>query len=196
MLVRSMFVVLSIFIASPSAGAQHGASPPPSRTAPAQASEFNFLVGQWELVVKPAPSGLAQRVHGVPKLVGVWKAWRALDGWGIEDDLRVTDASGNPVGFSHAVRFYDASSKSWKMSTLDVHRGVFTPGTGQWRDGQMVTASRGTDGDGKQYLSRSRYSGIRRDAFRFVQERSLDNGKTWKENLTIEAKRVAATASR
>ena len=196
MLVRTMFVVLAALISSAVAEAQHGGSPPSNRAAPAQASEFYFLVGQWELVVKPAATGLAQRVHGVPKLVGVWKAWRALDGWGIEDDLRVTDASGNPVGLSHAVRYYDSSSKSWKISTLDVYRGVFTPGTAQWREGQMVTASRGTDADGKPYLSRSRYSGISRDAFRFVQERSLDNGKTWKENLTMEAKRVAASASR
>jgi hypothetical protein len=192
-----MLVVLAMFAASATAGAQHGSSAPaPNRTAPAEAAQFNFLVGQWELVVKPAASGLAQRIHGVPKLVGVWKAWRALDGWGIEDELRVTDASCNPVNLTHATRYYDRTSKTWKSSAIDVYRGVFTSSTSQFANGQMTSTSRGTDADGKAYLTRGRFSGISRNTFRFVQERSTDNGKSWDENLTIEAKRVSATASR
>ena len=185
-----------MFLSSATAGAQHGGSAPPSRTAPAEAGQFNFLVGQWELVVRPAASGLAQRLHGAPRLVGVWKAWRALDGWGIEDELRITDASGNPAGLTHATRFYDKTAKTWKSSAIDVYRGVFTSSTSQFANGQMTTMSRGTDADGKAYISRSRFSGISRDSFRYLQERSFDNGRTWKENLTMEAKRVSATASR
>ena len=192
-----MLVVLAMFAGSATAGAQHGgAAPVPNRTAPAEARQFNFLVGQWELVVKPAAQGLAQRVHGVPKLVGVWKAWRALDGWGIEDELRVTDASGNPVNLSHATRYYDRTARTWKTSQIDVYRGVFTLSTAQFANGQMTTSSRGTDSDGKAYLSRGRFTGISGNAFRYVQERSTDNGKSWDENLTIDAKRVSAKASR
>ena len=184
-----------MFVGTTAADAQHGGGPP-NRTPPAEASQFNFLVGQWDLEVKPAPVGLGQRIHGVPKLVGVWKAWRGLDGWGIEDELRIVDGSGNPVGFSHAVRYYDATSKTWKTSSLDVYRGVFTSGTARRASADIVTSSRGADANGKPYVSRSRYHDISRDAFTFTQERSADNGKTWKQTLEISAKRVAAAAAR
>jgi hypothetical protein len=182
--------------AAPPASAQHGGSPPALHTAPPEASQFNFLLGEWELDVKPAPNGLAQRIHGVPKLVGMWKAWRALDGWGVEDELRITDRSGNPMAFSHAVRFFDANAKSWRTSNLDVYRATWTASTAQWRGGEMVTTGSGTDSEGKRYLSRARYSAITPDSFTFTQERSTDNGKSWSLNLTIQAKKVAAPSSR
>lgn len=196
MLSCRLFVVFAMLIATTKAGAQHGGSAPPNRTPPPEASQFNFLIGQWELDVKPAPASLGQRIHGMPKLVGVWKGWRVLDGWGISDEMRVTDASGNPVGLSHVIRFYDASTKTWKTSSIDANRGVFTAGVGRSTSGEMTTTSRGTDAEGKAYVSRTRYQDITRDTFRFVQERSFDNGKTWKRNLEIEAKRVSAAASR
>jgi hypothetical protein len=145
--------------------------------------------------VKPAATGLAQKIHGVPKLIGTWKAWRALDGFGIEDELRITDRSGNPMTLSHAVRYYDANAKSWKTSNLDVYRGVFTSSTAQMRGPEMTASSRGTDSEGKPYMSRARYSDITPRSFRFIQERSTDNGKTWSTNLTIEAKRSSTSAS-
>ena len=61
---------------------QHGDGAAPSRIAPRDASQFDFFIGQWELVVKPAATTLAARIHGAPKLLGSWKAWRTLDGWG------------------------------------------------------------------------------------------------------------------
>jgi hypothetical protein len=189
-------VIVSLLMLSGTAHAQHG-SAPSIRTAPAEAAQFAFLVGQWELTVKPAAQGLAQKIHGVPKLVGTWKAWRAFDGFGIEDELRITDESGNPRALSHAMRYYDATAKHWNASALDVYRGTFSPSTAEWRDGAMTATSRGVDADGKAYLTRARYSDITPTSFRFRQDRSEDAGATWKEGvLTIDAKRVAATATR
>jgi len=166
------------------------------RTPPREAAQFNFLVGQWELTVKPAATTLAQKIHGMPKLTGSWKAWRALDGWGVEDELRITDKSGNPVSLSHAVRYYDAASRRWKTSGLDVYRGIFTSAVAEMRGTDIVASSSGTDTEGKPYLSRSRYSDISANGFRFVQERSTDKGKSWQENLVIDAKRVSQSATR
>lgn len=196
MFARRFLVVLTMFLGASRVQAQHGASPPPNRVAPAIASQFAFLVGQWELVVKPAATTLGQRVHGVPELTGLWKCWRAFDGWGVEDELRITDRSGNPVSLTHAMRFLDPKTSTWKITTLDVYRGVFNPSDAQLRNGEMTVVSRGTGSDGKAYLSRGRYTDVDRDSFRLVQERSLDNGRSWKANLTIDAKRVAAAASR
>jgi hypothetical protein len=192
---RLILVIIAALFTAGSARAQHGGSAPPVRTAPREVSQFNFLIGQWDLEVKPAAVGLAQKIHGVPKLVGTWKAWRALDGFGLEDELRVTDRSGNPILLSHAVRYYDSTARTWKSSTIDVYRGVWTSAIAQMRGAEMITSSRGTDAEGKPYLARGRYEDVKPDSFRFVQENSSDNGKTWSENLTIEAKRAAAAAS-
>ena len=193
---RMKWVVLALLAAPAGVEAQHGGGARPVRTPPREATQFNFLVGQWELVVKPAAASLGQRIHGVPKLVGTWKGWKALDGFGIEDELRITDNSGNPMTLAHAVRYYDGVAKQWKTSTVDVYRGVITLATGQMRGDEMNVASQGKDAEGKPYLSRARYTDITPASFRFLQERSTDNGKSWKENLTIEAKKVSASASR
>src|SRR6476620_1759578 len=129
MLARRLLVVVAMMFVGNSAQAQHGGGQPaPSRTAPPEAAQYNFLVGQWDLVVKPAATGLAQKIHGTPKLIGTWKAWRDFDGWGIESELRITDASGNPMNLSHTRHYFDATSKKWKSVGLDVYRGVVTNG--------------------------------------------------------------------
>jgi hypothetical protein len=199
MQVRSLWIVLAVLIAPVPVRAQHGggaAAAPAVKPAPREAAQFNFLVGQWELDVHPVATTLAQKIHGMPKIVGTWKGWRGLDGYGIEDEMRITDKSGNPMSLTHAVRYYDANAKRWSSMTLDVYRGTFNPSSAEWRNGEMIVMGRGTDRDGKTYMARSTYSKITAGSFRFTQERSTDNGKSWKESLTIDAKRVAATASR
>jgi len=178
--------------------AQHAAGTQQAApSAPAEARQHDFLVGQWELVVKVPPAGLAQRIHGVPKLVGTWKAWRAFDGFGVEDELRITDAAGNPLSLSHALRYYDRTARSWSITLLDVYRGRLTSATAEWKDGRMVQNGRGTDPEGKPTLVRSRFHDITPGSFKWQQDRSADNGKTWTEGtLRIEARRVAAAAPR
>lgn len=179
-------------------GAQHtAAAPAPAPSAPPEARQHDFLVGQWDLIVKVPATSLATRIHGMPKLVGTWKAWRAFDGYGIEDELRITDAAGNPMNLTHSLRFYDRTSRRWTVTALDVYRGKVTTLTATWAEGRMHQESKGVDQDGKAYLSRARFSDITPSGFTFQQDRSPDDGKTWKENtLVIEAKRVAATAPR
>jgi len=191
-------LVLAALAAAPiAAAAQHaGGSPAPSTVAPREASQFDFLIGQWQLEVRPAISSLAARIHGVPKLIGTWKAWRAVDGFGIEDELRISDESGNPKTLAHAVRVYDAAARRWTTSTLDVYRAVFGTSTGEWAENQMTAALRGTDKDGKPSMTRTRFSDITPTSFKFIQERSADDGRTWTETLRIQAKRSAATAAR
>ena len=178
---------------------QHGGprAAPPANVPSREASQFDFLLGQWDLVVRPELSGLAARIHGAGRLVGTWKAWRAFDGFGIEDELRIADGSGNPLALTHAVRVFDPAAGRWTQSSLDVYRSVFNPSTAEWRDGEMWVSGRGRDQEGRPYVSRTRYYGIKPDAFSFRQDRSLDDGKTWKEGvLRIEAKRTAAVAPR
>lgn len=195
---RSCLLLFATLVLPAPAVAQHAAaSPAPSRPAPREATQFDFLVGQWEIVARPAASGLAARIHGAPKLLGTWKAWRGLDGWGIEDEVRLADESGNPRGLSHSVRVYDLAARRWNGSTLDVYRATFSSNTGEWRDGAMMLSSRGTEQEGGAYVMRTRYYDVTPTSFRVQQDRSYDDGRTWSEGiLRIEAKRVAATAPR
>jgi hypothetical protein len=177
--------------------AQHSVGNQQAPAAPPEARQHDFLVGQWELVVKVPAVGLAQKIHGTPRLAGTWKAWRAFDGFGIEDELRITDAAGNPLSLSHAMRYYDRAARSWNVTLLDVYRGKVSAATAEWKDGRMTQSSRGTDQEGKPALIRSRFFDITPTSFRWQQDRSTDEGKTWKEGtLRVEAKRVAPAAPR
>lgn len=193
-------VATMIFIAVPlAARAQHsadGAAPGLTAAAPREAAQFDFLVGQWELDVRPTVNTLAARIHGAPKMLGSWKAWRALDGWGVTDELRITDAAGNPRSFTHAVRLYDATARRWRIAGVDVYRGVVTSTTAEWKDGVMTIMSTGNDAEGKNFVSRTRYSDLTATSFKFRQERSYNDGGKWETTLSIDAKRVAAIAPR
>ena len=182
-----------------SAAQQHGTSGnrAPATSAPKEAAQFDFLVGQWELTVMPKVTGLAARIHGAPRLVGTWKAWRAFDGFGIQDELRIMDGSGNPNSLSHSMRVYSATDKRWIVSGVDVYRGRTFATHAIMRGAEMTVTGNGVDAEGKAYLTRSRFHGISRDRFLFQQDRSTDNGRSWTEAvLKIEAKRIAATAPR
>lgn len=195
----SVALVAAVALAAP-AFAQHGPAgggSPLLTNAPAEARQLDFLVGQWELVALPKVSALAAMVHGQPKLVGVWKAWRALDGFGIEDELRLTDEAGNPRLLANAVRLFDRNARHWSCTTLDVYRGQFQASTGEWKGGQMTFIANATDADGKAYVARTSFYEIKPQSFRWRQDRSYDGGKTWDEGtLQIEARRVAAAAPR
>jgi hypothetical protein len=191
---RSIIFALAF---SPSIPAgQHGDAAPSVAPPPAEAKQFDFLAGQWKLTVTPRVSSLGALIHGVPKLAGTWTGWRALDGWGIEDDLRITDASGNPKSLLHSVRLYDAKAHRWALSNIDVYRATFISSTAALIGGAMTVSSHGTDTEGKTYLSRGRYTSITPAAFHFTQERSYDDGRTWETYLTVRAKRVPTAVPR
>ena len=174
-----------------------GGGTPSAVRAPQEARQFDFLIGQWRLQVKPLVNGLAAKIHGAPKMQGTWKAWRAMEGWGIEDEVRIVDASGNPRALSHAIRLYDATARQWSQVVADAYKGQFTNATALWQGAEMVLTGRGTDGEGKAFVSKTRFFDITPTTFKYRNDRSYDQGKTWTEGvLSIEATRTAAEATR
>lgn len=191
-------LVASLVLSAPGV-AQHagGSAARPSPTAPKEAEQFAFLIGQWDVTVTPKVAGLAAKIHGAPKLLGTWKAWRIVDGFGVEDELRIVDGSGNPNALSHALRLYSVSDAKWVITGVDAYRGKLSSSTGAFANNQMVVNGQGTDAEGKAYLTRTRFYDITPTAFKFQQDRSTDNGRTWDEGvLKIAAKRTAAAAAR
>jgi hypothetical protein len=166
--------------------------------APAEASQFDFLVGQWDLVVEPQVSSLAARMHGVPMLTGSWKAWRALDGWAVEDELRIVDEAGNPRALTLFVRVWDAEAGRWRASATDAYSATVSLSLASLRGTVMESASQAptTDREGRAYAARSRFVDVTPTSFTYVQERSYDGGREWEVTLRILATRVAAQAPR
>jgi len=163
----------------------------------AAAKQFDFLIGHWSIELTPKVSSLAALMHGTPKLLGSWKAWRAFDGRGIEDELRVTDSSGNPQAFNHTLRLYDADGQRWKINGLDVYRAQMNLSEAQLRGGLMQVDGKGSSHSGDAYISRSRFIDVSDDSFRMQQDRSYDGGASWEEEtLVIVAKRVSEQAQR
>ena len=187
---------LCIAFAPAFAIAQHAAIAAEATSASAETKQFDFLLGEWQLEVRPKVSGLAAMIHGTPKLVGTWKAWRVLDGLGIEDELRVVDASGNPLSLTRALRVYAKDAARWQVGSIDAYHGRTSEGSGALRDGELRFEGHGTDAQGKTTLTRTRYFDITPDSFRMLQDRSIDNGQTWDEGvLAIDARRMAASAT-
>src|SRR3569833_1076955 len=126
----------------------------PALTPAKEASQFDFLIGQWELVVTPKVNSLAAKIHGAPTFVGTWKAWRAGDGFGVEDETRILDRSGNPTALGQALRVYSANERRWLLTSIDAYRGKATSGTGEWKGTEMVITGRGVDEEGKTLQTR------------------------------------------
>jgi len=186
----------TIFAAMLSCASVASAQQAPTTPRP-EARQFDFLIGQWELEVHPKADSLMAKIHGAPQLTGIWKAWRAFDGFGIDDEIRIIDASGNPLALSHAMRAYSGAESGWLVASLDVYRGRVAESKGQWQGNEMVLSGKGTDPEGKPVLTRARYSKITPDSFHLQNDRSADNGATWDEAvLVIDAKRVGAEATR
>ena len=198
MLGRTLVLIGALALTSSALLAQHHAGAPPLVVkAPPEASQYDFLQGQWSLVVTPKVSGLVARIHGVPHVRGSWTGARALDGWGMEDELRITDDSGNPIVYTHFLRIYDPSARRWTVTAIDVYRQHVTTYTAQRTGSEMLSIADGTEPDGKPYRTRTHFTDISPTGFHFIQDVSHDGGATWDEgHLVMDAKRAPGSATK
>lgn len=196
-MVRHLLLILPLASFSPAVALSQRSGGAAQSTVAPEASQFDFLIGLWEVTVTPKPVGLAQRIHGAPRLAGTWKAWRTATGGGIEDELRIVDRSGNPVSLTRATRSFDVARKRWTQTLLDVNRGRSTAAEGTGTTGAITLTGRGTDAEGKPIMLRRRFFDITPTSFTYQTDQSTDGGRTWDEGvLKMEARRVAAVAPR
>ena len=142
------------------------------------------------------PPAQVRLVHGDVVMTGTWKARRALDGWGVQDEMQLFDPSGDPAALVAATRFYDARAGHWMTTSLDVYRGRQTVSTARKLDAGMQSDIRSQDAEGKPVRTRATIGATDVDHFVFRQDRSYDDGQTWDEDvLVIEARRTSNGAS-
>lgn len=162
-------------------------------TAAPEARQFDFLIGQWQVSGEAKMNGLLALIHGRPKLAGSWKAWRPADGNGIEDELTLTDPSGNPVSAVHSTRTFSREENCWKIASRNTYNGSAPPATASWKGDEMLVMGSGATPQGKHYRSRTHYAAITPVSFRMVQDRSYDEGKTWETAaVTLEVRRTGS----
>jgi hypothetical protein len=158
-----------------------------------EARQFDFLIGQWQVSGTVKTSGLLALIHGRPKLLGSWKAWRVADGHGIEDELTLTDASGNPASAVHFTRTFSREENCWKITGRDTYHGSAAPATARWQGDEMLVMGSGASPQGKHYRSLTHYAAITPLSFRMVQDRSYDEGKTWEAAaVTLDVRRTGS----
>ena len=130
-------------------------------------------------------------VHGEVQLSGTWRARKAMGGWGIEDEMQLVDASGNPAALIATTRFYDVRAKHWTASGFDIYRGRHTLSTAIASASGMRSESRRVDADGAATRSRGIIERVDRDHIVFRQDHSYDDGLSWDEDmLVIEGTRM------
>ena len=191
--VRWLLLALScVLVGSGRPGAQQAPTP---KAPPPEASQFDFLLGEWTVDVSSRAPGTP------PRYQGVWRAAKTLNGLGIVDEYGVADDAGRIVYAGTTLRVFDTKAGKWTMRYVDAWGGE----TGRWselvgvKEGpEMHVEQRGQAADGRTTILKIRYYNIQPSRFSWAADNSSDGGATWvRDYLRIEAtRRVKAPAPR
>jgi len=155
-------VWLLLLSANPASGQESTESTPKERPAPpAEARQFDFWLGEWDVV---DPSG---------KQVGTNLITSVLDGFGIKE--RWT-GDGGMVGMS--LNSYDAGRKRWHQTWVD-NTGGFLLLEGEFTEGSMVLSGARTTAKGSDVLDRITWTPLKSGDVRQAWEVSSDAGESW-----------------
>lgn len=156
---------------------------------PEESSQFDFLLGEWETVARRfRPDG-----GRIGEYTGSWTAKRLNGGRIMFDDYRATMPNGPEFAYMATLRTYSPRTKHWEMTFLIAHQPqLVTKFRGQRKDGEMQLTGEGVTLDGQPVLARVRFFDITPESFEWMNESSLDGGKTWWCDNTISARRKPA----
>ncbi len=163
----------------------HGQSQETLASPAPEATQFDFLVGDWTY------TAVWKTPNGERRGVGTWTARKAFDGFGVVDEWRILDApGGNTTYLGTSARVYSPAKGHWDMRFLNVRNATWHEQFAESRDGEMFLWWTGEDLRG-QFRMRVRYYDIDENSFRWRADRSYDDGATWIENwLMMEVTRI------
>ena len=148
---------------------------------------FGQFVGAWDVAItNMQPDGTTINVEGE------WHFGWALEGRAIIDvwiaprrSLRDTAGSG---GYGTTVRFYDPAIDAWRSTWIAPTGHVVQPFIGRKIADEIVLEGRFEEG----ILTRWIFSDITGARFRWRSVESSDEGMTWTETQTMDARRTSA----
>jgi hypothetical protein len=167
LLVIIIFVLVGIMVAG---------QDQPRPCSAAEARQFDFWVGTWDLEWTDAEGKKQTGTNVINKILG---------GCVIEENF--STAGEQPyLGKSHSL--FDVKSGMWKQTWVD-SGGEYLDFVGAFRDEKMMLWREFTAREGKTVKQRMIFSNIQADSFDWNWESSTDAGKTWKTNWKIFYKR-------
>lgn len=169
--------------------AQHA---PAIQAPPPEASQFDFLLGEWTVEVTSKSPATP------PRYQGVWRASKTLNGLGVVDEYGIVDDSNRVVYSGTTLRVFDTKAGTWTMRYVDQLGGK----TGRWSElvgvkqgPEIHVEQRGQAPDGRTTILRIRYYNIQPNHFSWAANQSSDGGATWvRDYLRLEATRRSKPA--
>jgi len=154
--------------------------------------DFDFLIGNWKALVRVLPD----------RLVGSTK-WVEEDG--ISNHKKVLDTSANFEEFDayseelkkrnkgQTLRMYNPATHQWSIYLLDLDKGELDtpPVIGQFNGNRGEFYNQDTY-KGRAIFVRYVWLNISPTSARFEQSWSVDGGKTWEVNFTVDLTRAEA----
>ena len=168
---RALLAIVAAALAT-GAGAQRH---PLSACDSPEARQFDFWVGEWnasyELEGKKATSR-----NRITKI---------LDGCAILEEF--TGAPGIALD-GRSLSTFDRNTRRWGQTWVD-SEGSYLDFHGAFIDGRMIF-TREAERDGRKFQQRMVWQDIAADTFKWLWQRSEDEGKTWKTLWEIDYRRV------
>ena len=174
--------------------------PSPARTQPMAvpppivrdgSHDFDFLIGDWKAHVRRLPDRLVGSTKWI-EYDGISNHRKLLDSNANFEEFEVRNAAGDHLK-GQTLRLYSPESHQWSIYLLDLDKGELDAPhvVGQF-DG-----NRGEFYDQDTYKGRAIYvryvwQSISPTSARFEQSWSVDGGKTWEVNFTVDLTRAAA----
>ena len=154
--------------------AAHGQAPAPGCDTP-QHRQMDFWIGDWD----------AEYVQNGVKARSRNRITKVLDGCAIFEEFSGAPGMGLD-GRSYSA--YDRASNQWKQTWVD-NSGADLDFVGSEVDGNRVFA-REFQRQGRTIKQRMVFRDVTRDAFKWLWQRSDDNGATWTTTWEIDYRRV------
>ena len=165
---------------------EHHAFGHPNPEAPAQLSQFAFLIGDWSCTTKFMKQDGKSYREGTAEWIGVY----TLDGCAIQDYWIGHGPQGKDY-YGTNIRSFDQKTGKWTNRWLPAGTLQWSSFESEMKDGKMVMIGGGGTSPRGDFISRNTFYEIGPDSWRWRQDRSYDQGKTWFEGVGfIDAKRI------
>jgi hypothetical protein len=143
--------------------------PPPEHCTAAEHRQFDFWLGDWDVVSTARPEEMrgGSRIESINFGCGIRETW-----------LPFTSINGASLSI------YDRHDRTWHQSWVDAY-GARVEFQGGLEDGKMVMTGLWRDlfGPGKDGLMRMTWSRAERSEVRQIGETSVDEGKSWQPSF-------------
>lgn len=157
------------------------------RGVPAESSQLDFLLGDWEATTA------RYRADGseIASYGGTWSARPLRDGRVILDEFTARLDDGGELSYMATLRTFSPETGRWEMTFLIAHQPQrIRSFSGALEAGEFHATGRGVGLDGRPVSARVRFFEISPVGFRWENRVSLDGGDSWYRDSEIWARRI------